>query len=82
MLEQKINNIIDKYLDVKLYEIAEYKGLWTIIVWDIFDKGQNFISDCEAIINELEEFAQDSISMYCLEDDQDKFVIEFQEKSA
>lgn len=77
-MESKIKKIVNKFLDVELYSIAEYKGKWEIILKDRFDKGQCFLSDVEAIRGELEEFAYGGVSIDEMEDD-DKVLITFQD---
>lgn len=51
----KIENITKKYLDVELYEVLEANGEFSILLYDLFDKGANFLSDCESIRDELAE---------------------------
>ena len=78
-MEKQIETIVNKFLDVELYSIAEYQGEWEIILKDRFDKGQCFLSDVEAIRDELEEFAYGGVSVNKLEEDDDKVLITFQD---
>lgn len=78
-MENKIKKIVNKFLDVEIFSIAEYQGEWEIILVDRFDKGQCFLSDVEAICGELEEFAYGGVSINKLEEDDDKVMVCFQD---
>lgn len=78
VIKEFIKVIVHQYSDIKLYDIAEFKNEWEVILQDKFDHKKRFEEQVNDIARRLEDVAYAGVTQHKLEDDKDKIMLTFE----
>ena len=76
VIKEFIKVIINQYQDVKIYNIAEFKNEWEVILQDKFDHKKRFEEEINDIVSRLKDVTY-GVTQHKLEDDEDKIMLTF-----